>query len=92
MYQNLLTAVAGPLLNHLNNELTGADFADFIIQGYGRTVYDLVRQRGAEFVLGEIAKHPQLGQYASQLPERFQRFVEEFVNRDEIRAREDAEE
>ena len=92
MYQQLLTAVAGPLLKHLNDELTGADFADFVIQGYGRTAYDLVKQQGSEFVLAQIARHPQLGQIAAQLPERFKIFVEEFCQRDEIRKAEADEE
>lgn len=92
MYQQLLNAVAQPLLNHLDQQLTGADFADFIIQGYGRTIYDMVRQQGIEFVLAEIGKHPQLSRIAAQIPDRFAKFVEEFVRRDEIRSAEEAEE
>lgn len=92
MYQNLLNMVAQPMLNHLDQQLTGADFADFIIQGYGRTIYDMVRQAGTETVLTEIGKHPHLGRIAAQIPDRFAAFVEQFINRDKIRAAEDTEE
>lgn len=90
MIQQMLNQLAGPITTYLHDGHTGADFADWLISGHGRIVYQMVVQN-RERLIAEIAKHPELSRLAAQIPDKFWTFVEEFLNRDEIRAKEDQE-
>lgn len=90
MIQQMLNQLAGPITTYLHDGHTGADFADWLISGHGRIVYQMVVQN-RERLIAEIAKHPELSRLAAQIPDKFGTFVEEFLNRDEIRAKEEQE-
>lgn len=86
-----MNAIAPTLLTHLeNNDRTGVDFAQHIIDGYTRKAYDQIRQVGPQTILQAFQWHPQLAEQLKLAPERVAQFVDDFFNYDAIMAQSNA--
>lgn len=74
-----LNAVKAPILHHLNSDLSGHDFAEWLIGGYGSMVYEQVRSLGPQQIRAAIAElTPDLEANLRTIPEKAESFLEEF--------------
>lgn len=92
-----LRKIEGAIRKHLNEwddrDFPGADFADWLINADldGRMNYDQVRGLGAAAIIEQLGTHPPLAQVMQAIPERFGVFVGQFIDRDEIRKKQEAD-
>ncbi len=79
----LLSSIAMPLLNNLQVNGTGTDFADWFIGGYGQQMYEDVMQLGPDTLFQAINTFPPIATHPIyvQVPvEQVQAFVTEFCD------------
>jgi hypothetical protein len=89
-YHSFLAAIEKPLMSHLEDESrTGADFADWLIDGYGRTAYDGIAEAGKKSLTGVIQTYPPIWNKVAAIPQKFDVFLEEFFSRDALREEEE---
>lgn len=82
IYQ-LLQSITIPLLNNLQVNGTGTDFADWFVGGYGQAVYEDVVQLGPETLFTAISTFPPINTnpiYGQVPVERVREFVTEFCD------------
>jgi hypothetical protein len=86
-YLAMLKQIERPLINHLNDpSKSGADFAAALMDFHGRIAYDATRELGKDTLMSVLRAYPPIAQLAAQIPERFEQFVDDFLNADEILA------
>lgn len=79
----LLSSITIPLLNNLQVNGTGTDFADWFIGGYGQDVYDDVSQLGPDTLFQAVSTFPPITSnpiYAQTPVEQVQKFITEFCD------------
>ena len=79
----LLSSITVPLLNNLQVDGTGSDFADWFVGGYGQQVYDEVAQLGPDMLFQAISTFPPIitNPIYTQTPtEKVQAFITEFCD------------
>jgi hypothetical protein len=76
----LVSQIATPLLNHLaDSSLTGAQFAEWFIGGYGEEIFRQVQQFGP-FLEKALFGFPPLATRLEAIPkERLDKFIQEFL-------------
>jgi hypothetical protein len=90
--------IEGSVRKHLNEwetrDYPGADFADWLIDSAidGRMTYEQIKNMGGEFLLQNMNTYPPLAKVYNAMPQRMIEFVNQFIARDEIRKKEEAEE
>ncbi len=78
--QMFVRIIETPLKRHLDDGLTGHDFAGWLVDSYGDTSYQQVRAAGADNILGAISRYsPSLFAEMQRIPERSQQFIAEFL-------------
>lgn len=90
-YISFLQQIERPLVACLEANETGYDFAEKLISWQGRVVYDALREQGKDVLLTVISAYPPLWQLVSQIPQRFNDFLDEFFAYDEWAAQQDEE-
>lgn len=98
-YHNLLNMLRPSLLKAFNDGLSGADYAETLIeltdaglfgQGYtGRQIYDAILEAGEMSVGTVIKTFPPIWDVVKQTPQKWERFLHEFFTADEIWAQEE---
>lgn len=79
----LLSSITIPLLNNLQVNGTGTDFADWFVGGYGQDVYEDVAQLGPDTLFAAISTFPPIvtnAIYAQTPVDQVQKFVTEFCD------------
>lgn len=90
-----LRKIEGAVRKHLNEwddrDYPGADFADWLINADldGRMNYDQLRGLGAKEIIERLGMYQPLAQVMQAIPERFGIFVTQFIDRDEIRKKQE---
>jgi hypothetical protein len=82
IYQ-LLSSITIPLLNNLQVNGTGTDFADWFVGGYGQQVYEEVAQLGPDTLFAAISTFPPINThpiYGTIATEKVKEFVTEFCD------------
>lgn len=82
MYMEFLNTIAEPLLNHVTNpDMTGADFADWLVrsQSNGQLIYMSLREQGKDAIVQLLQQHEPLWNQLRQIPQSFDRFLDEFM-------------
>ncbi len=85
----MLQTLAPFMINHLDLEKSGYEFAEFVIAGWKRPSYDMIKQVGMPTIMGAFQFHPEMAAYQKRAPERVAKFVEEFFTLDEMAAADD---
>jgi len=84
------------IINMIKRGDSGADFADMIIDysDNGNADYLALKELGRDALLSILVSHPDIKKFLDTVPTTaINKFVDEFINRDEIRkAEEEAEE
>jgi hypothetical protein len=78
-YQMFLEKVREPLLHSLNSGDTGHDFAAKLADYEGLLAYETLRGMGKESILALLSTYPPIWQVVSQVPARFDQFLDEFI-------------
>lgn len=87
-----LQMLKAPLVKALDDGKTGDEFADDMIELMGRSMYDQIREAGKETLYKILQLHlPDVWRMAQGMPQRFDRFIDQFLSRDEILVQEEAE-
>ena len=88
-YHWIVGALQESIISHLNDESKdGCDFANWLVDGYGRTQYITIKNMGEEALMGAIKTYSSLWQRISGMEPEVRKFIHEFVTRDEIVAAE----
>ena len=81
-YMGFLQQIADPLLAHIQNpDLNGADFADWLTRygPNGQMIYMSLREQGKDQLVLLLQTHEPLWSQLQQIPEVFNRFLDEFM-------------
>ncbi len=85
----MLQTLAPFMINHLDLEKSGYEFAEFVIAGWKRPSYDMIKQVGMPTIMGAFQFHAEMAAYQKRAPERVAKFVTEFFALDEMPTEED---
>lgn len=80
----MLQTLAPFMINHLDLEKSGYEFAEFVIAGWKRPAYDMIKQVGKDTIKGAFQFHAEMAAYQKRAPERVDKFVEEFFTLDDM--------
>jgi len=77
-----LRKIEQPLLNHLKQGASGADFADWLIMSeeQGQLIYDSIVEAGKASLIQLLQLHPPVWNVATSIPQRFDAFLDEFLS------------
>lgn len=77
-----LKKIEQPLLNHLKQGASGADFADWLIMSeeQGQLIYDSIVEAGKASLIQLLQLHHPIWTVAASIPQRFDQFLDEFLN------------
>jgi hypothetical protein len=77
-----LRKIEQPLLNHLKQGASGADFADWLIMSeeQGQLIYDSIVEAGKASLIQLLQLHPPVWHVATSIPQRFDAFLDEFLS------------
>lgn len=81
-YHALLTQLREPLLQSLDAGETGGDFAAKLIDWQGVIAFESLRGIGKDALLAILSNYPPIWQVAQTIPERFEAFLDEFLEFD----------
>lgn len=91
-YTMMLRQMEGPLLTSLNEGQSGDEFADTLIRWAGRIPYDHLKGLGKDAILALLQTYQPIWLQVTQIPQRFNQFLDEFLDYDEIMAAQEADE
>jgi hypothetical protein len=97
-----LRMIEGAIKKHLNEweerDYPGADFADWLINSQldGRNSYDQLKAAGPELIVAQLSQYPPIASVMvdqnGAVTQKFAIFVQQFIERDDIRQRQRDEE
>jgi hypothetical protein len=89
-YTMMLRQLEGPLMTSLSEGQSGDEFAETLIRWAGRIPYDSLKGMGKDAILSLLQTYPPIWMQVTQIPTRFNQFLDEFLDYDEIMAAEEA--
>jgi hypothetical protein len=91
MYAEFLQKLEVPLIRHLNEGLSGADFASAMTAWYGDLAYQQIRALGTDSIVALLNSHPPIAKVIAQIPDKFAAFLDQFMRAEEIWAAEEGQ-
>lgn len=94
-YVAFLRAITKPFLNHFDldtDDLKGALFAEWMVEGYGKSTYDNIKAAGPQTLIMALRTFEPIGKEIRGKDQLLNKFVDEFMNYEKIRAEEEADE
>jgi hypothetical protein len=79
-----LKKIERPLLEAVSRGDTGDAFAENMIAYEGRMAYDFLKEAGKNQVISILHEHPPIWTVVSQVPQRFDQFLDQFFAYDDI--------
>lgn len=89
-YVAMVAQLEGPLARHLNEGLSGDDFANGIVQLFGLGAYRKLWALGKEMWHMLLTSRPLIAPLIQANPQQFEVFLDEFIRAEEIWAEEEA--
>ena len=86
--RGMLMQLEKPLLSALEQEKTGDEFADTLIGWVGRIPYEQLKSLGKDQIMQMLQTYPPIWAVVMQVPQRFEQFLQEFLDHDAIVERE----
>lgn len=80
-----LSSMAPAIIAHLSDkDKDGVDFAQWLIDGYGRLTYEQIQAVGPDMLLGAMQSYAPLWQQIGGIEVRVKEFISDFMNYDEL--------
>lgn len=79
-YHLFLSQLEQPLLQSLNNNETGDEFAEKLIGWQGQVAYDFLHGMGKENLIRVLATYRPIWQVVVSIPAKFEQFLDEFLS------------
>ena len=90
-YLAALVYIRQPLIDALNQDKNGYEFAGDLVQFAGRGMYQRVLELGKENLVKILATDKPLWAFLSSIPQRTNQFLDEFLTYDEWLSKQPAE-
>ena len=78
-YHSFLAQLERPLRLSLENNETGDEFAEKLVEFHGQMAYDLLHNLGKDQLVQILATYPPIWQVVTAIPQKFQQFLDEFL-------------
>lgn len=96
-YVAFLRAITKPFLNHFDMDadadaFKGALFAEWLIDGYGRSTYDNIKAAGKDALIMALSSFEPIAKEIRGKEVLVKKFVDEFMSMEEIKRKEEEEE
>lgn len=89
-YAAMVSQLEGPLARHLNEGLTGDDFANGIVQLFGLGAYRQARALGPDIWRQLLTMRPLIAPLIESNPRQFDEFLDQFMRAEQIWSEQDA--
>lgn len=79
-YHQFLAQLEKPLRLSLENNESGEEFAEKLVEFHGQMAYDLLHNLGKDQLIQILATYPPIWQVVTAIPHKFQQFLDEFMS------------
>ena len=79
-YHAFLATLKEPLIQSLNQNESGYDFAEKLVEWQGSLAYDYLREMGPDKLVAVLSTYSPIWEYVSRVPLKFQQFLDEFLS------------
>lgn len=79
-YHTFLAQLENPLRLSLENNETGDEFAEKLVEFHGQMAYDLLHNLGKDQLINILSTYPPIWQVVTAIPQKFQQFLDEFMS------------
>lgn len=78
-YHAFLAQLEKPLRLSLENNETGEEFAEKLVEFHGQMAYDLLHNLGKDQLIQILSTYPPIWQVVTAIPQKFNQFLDEFM-------------